>query len=155
MLSETHANDNYHLASNLLGGEQVLKRTLKGPEETHDLLVAGLPGRALHRLAEGMTVLNTTDMLEKGLGISLRTYQRSRKTPTKPLSTDQSARTWVFASILAQAIHVLGNRTSAENWLQQPAMALGQRRPIDLLVTPEGVDMVRVLLGRIEYSVYT
>jgi putative toxin-antitoxin system antitoxin component (TIGR02293 family) len=34
-------------------------------------------------------------------------------------------------------------------------MALDQRRPIDLLATPAGVQLVEDLLGRIQYGVYT
>ncbi|MFH0343200.1 MAG: antitoxin Xre/MbcA/ParS toxin-binding domain-containing protein [Chromatiales bacterium] len=36
-----------------------------------------------------------------------------------------------------------------------PAMALDQRRPIELLSSPAGVEMVEQLLGRLEYGVYT
>jgi putative toxin-antitoxin system antitoxin component (TIGR02293 family) len=149
------ANDNYTVAAGLLGGKKVLKQVLTGPAETHDLLVAGLPGRALSQLFKGMTVIKQADALENGVGISLRTYQRSQKAPAKPLSTEQSARTWVFASVLAQAMRAFGSRELAEDWLQRPALALGQKRPIDLLATHEGVDLVRTLLGRIEYGVYT
>jgi len=35
------------------------------------------------------------------------------------------------------------------------ATGLDQRRPIDLLTTPAGVELVEDFLGRIEYGVYT
>jgi putative toxin-antitoxin system antitoxin component (TIGR02293 family) len=149
------ANDNYSQAASLLGGEKILKRSVRSASEAHDLLAAGLPGKALHQLVENLTVLKPPESLEKGLGISLRTYQRSRKSPTRPLSIEQSSRTWVFASVLAHAIRALGSRKAAEDWLQRPTYALDHKRPIDLLATHEGVEMVRTLLGRIEYGVYT
>jgi len=34
-------------------------------------------------------------------------------------------------------------------------MGLNQRRPIDLLATPAGVEMVETFLERLDYGVYT
>jgi putative toxin-antitoxin system antitoxin component (TIGR02293 family) len=39
--------------------------------------------------------------------------------------------------------------------MDQPAMALNQYRPIDLLRTPVGVEAVEDVLRRMEYGVYT
>ena len=75
--------------------------------------------------------------------------------PTKLLSLEQSGRIWEFAEILARATSVLGSRQEAEGWLIRPAMALEQRRPLDLLATSEGRRMVEELLERMEYGVYT
>ena len=152
---QAFANDNYELAATLLGGEKVLKRQVSGPMEAHEALAAGLPGRALHELFGGLETIAPADALAHGVGISLRTFQRSQKAPAKRLSVEQSARAWTFATILAQAMRVFSSRRAAETWLQTPAYALNQQRPIDLLSTPEGADLVRTLLGRIEYGVYT
>src|SRR5260370_30680582 len=86
--------------------------------------------------------------------MSMRTSQRSRLAPRKPLSKEQSGRTWKFAEILAKAIEVFGSREEASAWLERPAMGLEQRRPIDLLATPAGVKLVEDFLGRLEYGVY-
>src|SRR5438067_1157876 len=53
------------------------------------------------------------------------------------------------------ASHFLEAQGEAEDWLKRPAMALDQRRPIELLATPAGIRLVEDLLGRIEYGVYT
>jgi putative toxin-antitoxin system antitoxin component (TIGR02293 family) len=81
--------------------------------------------------------------------------QRFKLAPDKKLSPEQSGRAWKFAEILAKATAVLGSQEEAEDWLRRPAMALDQRRPIDLLATPAGVQLVEDLLGRIQYGVYT
>ncbi|TIY10108.1 MAG: DUF2384 domain-containing protein, partial [Mesorhizobium sp.] len=39
-------------------------------------------------------------------------------------------------------------------WLERPAIGLDQRRPIDLLATPAGVELVEDYLERLEYGVY-
>ena len=62
---------------------------------------------------------------------------------------------WKFASILAKATEVLGSREAAERWLEQPAIGLGRKRPIDLLSTTAGAEMVEKFLGRLEYGVYS
>jgi putative toxin-antitoxin system antitoxin component (TIGR02293 family) len=93
--------------------------------------------------------------LEKAVGISLRTYQRRKDALDKPLSPEQSGRAWKFAEILGRATELFGSQGEAEAWLERPAMALEQRKPIDLLSTPAGVGSVEDHLTRLEYGVYT
>ena len=142
-------------AARLLGGERVIGRTPVTAMETHDLLVAGLPGEALNHIVGHLTVLQPTASLEKAIGISLRTFQRRKDEPSKPLSQDQSGRTWKFAEILGWAGRVFGSQEEAERWLDRPAISLNRRRPLDLLATPKGVELVEQCLGRIEHGVYT
>jgi len=49
---------------------------------------------------------------------------------------------------------VLGSQEAAERWLSTPAMALDRRRPIDLLQSSEGTELVKTLLTRMDYGVY-
>lgn len=60
-----------------------------------------------------------------------------------------------YAGILAQAATTLGSLQAAEAWMKQPALGLGGKRPVDLLCTKSGADMVAALLTRMEYGVYT
>ncbi len=139
----------------LLGGSRVLHRRLRDSLDVHEVLSRGLPRQALTHLVGKVRVLGQQAVLERGIGVSLRTSQRFKLTPDKPLSPEQSGRVWKFAEILAKATAVLGSQEEAEQWLERPAMALDQRRPIDLLATPAGAKLVETLLGRIEYGVYT
>jgi putative toxin-antitoxin system antitoxin component (TIGR02293 family) len=139
----------------LLGGRQALKRLVRSRLDAHDLLQDGLPGHALNYLVNCVPVLRVAESLEKAVGISLRTYQRRKDSLDRKLSPEQSGRTWKFAEILGQATALLGSQDAAEEWLERPAMALNQRRPIDLLSTPAGIESVEELLGRLEYGVYT
>jgi putative toxin-antitoxin system antitoxin component (TIGR02293 family) len=95
------------------------------------------------------------DALEKAVGISLRTYQRRKDAPDRKLSPAQSGRAWKFAEILGRATELFGSQSDAEAWLERPAMAFEQRKPIDLLSTPAGVASVEDHLTRLEYGVYT
>ena len=139
----------------LLGGTRVLRRTVSTALDAHDVLVGGLPGAALSHLVGRLTVLRKTDSLEKAVGMSPRTFQRRREGQEKPLNHEQSARTWKFAELLSKATEVFGTQQQAERWLEEPALALDDRRPIDLITTPAGVALVETLLRRLEYGVYT
>ncbi|NKL75587.1 type II RES/Xre toxin-antitoxin system antitoxin [Rhizobium leguminosarum] len=138
----------------LLGGSRILSRSLTNALDAHELLLHGLPATALDHLVGTLVVLGKNESLEKAVGMSLRTWQRRKDTPSKPLSQEQSGRAWKFAEILAKATDIFGSQAEAEQWLERPAVGLEQRRPIDLLGTPAGVELVEDHLDRLEYGVY-
>jgi putative toxin-antitoxin system antitoxin component (TIGR02293 family) len=138
----------------LLGGVRVLRHRLRSPLDVHEALARGLPGAALTHLIDSLGTLRDPASIEKAVGISRRTFQRRKIAPTKPLSQEQSGRTWKFAEILTKATAVLGSQEQAEQWLERPAIGLDQRRPIELLATPAGVRLVEEFLERLEYGVY-
>jgi putative toxin-antitoxin system antitoxin component (TIGR02293 family) len=141
----------------LLGGPRTLHRAVRSRLEAHDLLQEGLPGHALKHLVNYVGILRVPHhgSLEKAVGISFRTYQRRQDALDKPLSPQQSGRTWKFAEILGRATELFGSQAEAEEWMERPAVALDQRKPIDLLSTPAGVESVEDHLTRLEYAVYT
>jgi putative toxin-antitoxin system antitoxin component (TIGR02293 family) len=141
--------------SELLGGSRILTRRLTTALDAHELILRGLPASALDHLVGNLVFIGKTDSLEKAVGMSVRTYQRRKDAPSKPLSQEQSGRTWKFAEILSKATDVFGSQAEAEQWLERPAIGLDQRRPIDLLSTPAGVELVEDHLGRLEFGVYT
>jgi putative toxin-antitoxin system antitoxin component (TIGR02293 family) len=140
--------------ADLLGGTRILRRPLRNPLDAHEMLLRGLPARALAHLVDNLVVIQKTASLEKAVGMSLRTFQRRKDAPAKPLSQEQSGRTWKFAEILAKATEVFGSQEEAEQWLERPATGLDRQRPIDLLATPAGVELVEDFLQRLEYGVY-
>ena len=137
----------------LLGGYRVLKRNLGTAFDAHEMLLGGLPGDALNQLERRLQVLDAV-ALEKAVGMSLRTLQRRRADPGQPLSVDQSGRVWKFAEILAKATEVMGSQRDAEEWLNEPAIGLNGHKPLDLLTTSAGAELVETFLGQIEYGVY-
>jgi putative toxin-antitoxin system antitoxin component (TIGR02293 family) len=143
-----------HKVAELLGGVRVLGRRLRSPLDAHEMLLQGLPGQALIHLLERLVVVRRSGSLHKAIGMSLRTFQRRKDAPQEPLSREQSARTWKLAEILAQATEVFGSQEEAERWLERPAMGLERRRPIDLLATPAGAQLVSDHLRRLEHGVY-
>ena len=142
-------------AVKLLGGQSLFKRHLKTRFDAHKAILAGLPSEALVRLSENVTIIRNPQDLEKALGVSVRTVQRRKKDPTEKLSQEQGGRAWKFAEILAKATEIFGSQDEAEQFLARPAIGLDQNRPLDLLATPAGVELVETYLGRIQYGVYT
>lgn len=137
----------------VMGGERLIGR-VESDITVHDLITEGFPtGSALHFL-DRLTVVDSTDAA-KAMGVSLRTIQRlKKKGADERLSPDQSDRTWQFAEVLARATEVFGTQEAAEHWLNEPAIGLNQRRPIDLLATTIGTEAVKTYLDRMDYGVY-
>jgi putative toxin-antitoxin system antitoxin component (TIGR02293 family) len=140
-------------AADLLGGTALLKRKVRSRLDVHDVLEHGIPSGAFNFLLSRVKVLEP-DAVRKAVGLSVRTVQRRNQTPRKPLSPEQSGRAWKFAEVLAQATDVLGGQDAAEQWLNTPALAFERRRPVELLSTAVGAEMVERLLTQIDHGVY-
>lgn len=149
------ARDDLARVVELFGGEKVIRARVRNALDAHDVIRAGLPSQSLFVLFDSLVVLRWSASIENVVGITVRTWQRKKDAPSKPLSPEQSGRAWQFAEILARASDVFGSQADAERWLEQPAIAFEQRRPIDLLATPAGAELVRDHLTRLEYGVYT
>ena len=59
-----------------------------------------------------------------------------------------------FAELSSKAEDVLGTRERAVEWMLEPAMALAHRRPIELLTTSVGAQLVEDVIERMRYGVY-
>ena len=141
-------------AAGLLGGTAMLKRKIRTRLDVHEVLERGLPSSAFNYLVAHVKLLDPA-AVRKAVGLSMRTVKRLNQTPHKPLSAEQSCRAWKFAEVLARASEVFGTQEAAEEWLDRDAIGLDGRRPIELLSTAVGAEMVEHLLGRIEFGVYT
>jgi putative toxin-antitoxin system antitoxin component (TIGR02293 family) len=121
--------------------------------QTHDLVTKGLRVKLARQLMRRYTIIGEGSLLSV-LGITARTMQRRAASAHKTLDQNASDRAIRLASVTEQAIEVLGSQEAAERWLSSPAMALDRRRPIDLLQSSEGTELVKTLLTRMDYGVY-
>jgi putative toxin-antitoxin system antitoxin component (TIGR02293 family) len=121
--------------------------------EAHDLVTRGLRVALARQLIRRYTIIGEKDLLAV-LGITSRTMQRRAASSHKTLDQNASDRAIRLASVTDQAIEVLGSQEAAERWLSTPAMGLDQRKPIDLLKSSEGAELVKTLLTRMDYGVY-
>jgi putative toxin-antitoxin system antitoxin component (TIGR02293 family) len=142
------------IAYKLLGGQKTIPRRVCTSLDAHDLIIEGIPSSAMAYLVDHVGILSSGDFMDKAIGISLRTLQRRKADRKTSLSREQSSRAWRFAKILAKASYVLGSQEEAEKWMLEPAYGLDNRRPIDLLASSEGAEIVDEHLTRMEYGVY-
>lgn len=126
---------------------------LATPIDVHETLADGLPRSTMVHLVEGLSHLTQDESL-RALNVSPRTWHRFKAEPLLRLDADQSARVWNLAEVLAKAETVLGDRGDAEQWLAAPAIGLNARRPIDLMATPQGAELVKTLLDQMAHGVY-
>jgi putative toxin-antitoxin system antitoxin component (TIGR02293 family) len=120
--------------------------------DMHVQLREGFEVRSVKHLIGNLSAIPRDEVLA-ALGVSWRTIER--KARKKPLSPEQSGRVFKFAEVLAKATDVLGSQEGAEAWLSRPAVGLNQQRPIDLLATAAGVELVESFLTRLDYGVYS
>jgi putative toxin-antitoxin system antitoxin component (TIGR02293 family) len=139
----------------LLGGRRVIGAADPAdPFSAHQIIAGGLPNRAVNHLNSSLMVMGR-EAFERAIGVSARTLQRWEKQPSEKLSQEQGGRVWKFAELLTRATAVLGSQADAEKWFERPAVGLNQRRPIELLSTPAGVELVEEYLDRLAYGIYT
>ena len=136
----------------LLGVIKRFKHGLSSTLSVHELLRAGLPRRALLKAIERVSI-PVAELLPV-FGISTRTFMRLKAEPDKLLDAECSGRVWQFAQMLVKAEDIFGTNERAARWLLNPAMALENQRPIDLLTTPIGTQLVDDVIERIRHGVY-
>lgn len=141
------------IALELLGGHKVFSHAPENLLDVHRWVSHGIPSISITHLALAVEPLSS-HTLSEALGVSLRTLHRKKGAPGDTLSVAQGGRTFKFAEVVAKATVVLGSRETAVQWLTSPAIGLDQQKPIDLLATPVGTQLVEELLDRIEHGVY-
>ena len=129
-----------------------LQRDMKGLR-AHDLVTKGVSVAAAKQVMGAFQIINETQLYDV-LGISPKTMQRRSASATGTLDPNASDRALRLVSVTSQAIDVLGSQEAAERWLSSPAMGLDRRKPIALLQSTEGTEMVKTLLTRMDYGVY-
>lgn len=130
---------------------EVMATTIDLPAiDQHGLVQVGVPTEVLDKMVATFVRLVETEVLG-AVGVSSRTVQRRK---AGVLSPEHSGAMLDLIAITHKAMEVLGSREAAENWLHQPAVALDGRRPMELLSTRQGADLVKDHLTRMDYGVY-
>lgn len=142
--------------ADLLGGSATFHPPFSTALEAHETIQKGFPSKSLVVFVSYFPTIGREDTIDKVVGVSLRTLQRRKQAGANDrLSREQSGRLYKAAEVVAKAVDVFGSREAAERFLEEPATALDRERPIDLLSTPAGADLVEQHLTRLDYGVYT
>jgi putative toxin-antitoxin system antitoxin component (TIGR02293 family) len=126
---------------------------VSSPIGLHECIRLGFPRRWVVYFLEKQQLPLEESL--RALNISSRTYHRFKTQGDAPMDADQSARLWNYGEVLSKAEEVLGSREAALDWLSKRAIGLEGHRPLDLLQTLQGAEIVKTLLDRMAYGVYS
>ncbi|MFW5759752.1 MAG: antitoxin Xre/MbcA/ParS toxin-binding domain-containing protein [Cyclobacteriaceae bacterium] len=88
------------------------------------------------------------------LNINIRTMQRYKSNHSHIFKPIQSERIFELAEVVNTGDKVFDSRENFNIWLNSPSLALGNEKPIDLLDSSYGKDLVLAELHRIEHGVF-
>ena len=92
-------------------------------------------------------------MAEVILNISIKTMER--KNPTDKLDEKTSSHALEVARVMQHTYEVFEEEEKAKSWLNRENRALNGVKPVELLNTLTGINMVNDILTRIEEGVYS
>lgn len=122
-----------------------------GPLQVIELVRKGIPRSAFDVFSNKSSL--SRSRISSIIHISDRSIQRRKK--DQRLSVNSSEKLVELARLFALGEEVFENLDLFKKWIEAPSIALGGYKPIDMLDTSLGFDMVRAELLRIEHGVYS
>jgi len=133
--------------------DQLIRGMRLSLNETARLAESGLPHTAFTAVQSALGV--SAARLGQLTGIPPATLARRKKTGFTAAESDRLLR---YARTLNAALQTLGDGNdgaqATQEWLDEPALALEGRRPLDHCQTEAGAEEVRNLLGALEHGLY-
>ena len=129
----------------ILGGKQMLGRTVSNDLDLALIVRSGLPFDALESLIAPLGL--SSHSISESLAIPKETLARRKRQAR--LTADESDRVCRPARIVVVAEDVFRDRHKASRWLRRPNRALGSVTPLSLLDTDAGTCQVEAVLMRI------
>ncbi len=139
----------YIAAIKSIGAEDLLLEPINREYDIIPLIKSGLFKKNLIKLAEQMS-MSIKDMAAI-LPVSERTLKRYRSTTR--LSPELSERLLKLSDLYSKGIEILGSKDKFIKWMNIESLVIG-KKPIDIIDTLTGIQLVKDELGRIEYGVY-
>ena len=120
----------------------------ESPLKRIEMVRTGLPALVLEETAAALGISKSALMKAAGIPVSTAgAQQRSGK----PLSPEDSEKILRILRVALRAEEVFGDQDRGRAWLTSDVHALG-RRPLDLLDTQDGYELVIDELGRIVFG---
>ncbi|MBN1311069.1 MAG: DUF2384 domain-containing protein [Anaerolineae bacterium] len=135
----------------LLGGKEVIGQSIHTEMDLYELGKGGIPKKALLDLADQTKMSLRT--LSSILQISERTLQRKKDSDL--LNESVSEHVIQIAQIFSRGNEVFDSVEDFQTWIDTANKALGNRKPMELLSSRYGAQMILDELGRIEYGVFS
>lgn len=119
------------------------------PVSRHTLVSQGVSTKMLYTLLDSFKRISKPEIFAV-VGFSSKTASRRKDTA---MSLPVSDATLSLIEIKSLAESVLGSSAEAEEWLDKPALALDGYKPMALIATRAGAELVKDLLVRLDYGV--
>lgn len=133
----------------LLGGREVIGQSIRTEMDLHDLAINGLSKRVLIRLASNLDM--SIRAVSALLNITERTIQRKKENDSLDLATSEQI--LQVAEVFSRGIEVFGSEENLKEWMNSANMAMGNKKPLELLKSRYGAQMVLDVIGRIENGI--
>ncbi len=135
----------------LLGGVEVLGHEIHSEMDLFELGQTGIPKKAVVSLSQNINM--SLRSLSKVLHVAERTLQRKKDLDL--LNENISEHVLQIAEVYSQGKEVFGDMESFQAWGNTDNLALGNKKPVELLASRYGAQMVLDELGRIEHGVFS
>lgn len=110
---------------------------------------AGLTGKELNKIVKytGITAKKMASIL------SISERQISRYADEKKLKTDMSAQLIQITNLYIRGYKLFEQEEKFQGWMNSEIRGMGYERPIDLLDTAFGIELIYDELGRLEHGI--
>ncbi len=139
----------YKTIKEFLGGNELVKEPLNNQYDLISLTRKGINKKQLLIFAKNLSF--SLVEISKILPISIRTLQRYKI--NQIFNPDVSDQILLIADLYTKGIKVFGNIDKFNLWIRNQNTALSGNKPIDLLDTTIGLELIKDELGRIEHGV--
>ena len=148
-LAQTNSNVLRQGIARRIKKDGVVALAAESPLKRIDLVRAGLPALVLDETAAVLGIAKSA--LIKAAGIPVSTAGAQQRSG-KPLSSEHSEKILRVLRATRRAEEVFGDKQEGRAWLTGDVPALGGRRPLDLLDTQDGYELVMNELERIIFG---
>lgn len=144
--------EKYQISKGNLTVNEVAVKYHVEPENSFTLVKKaqdGIPASSFFDLLEVSGL--SRDELSSLLDVSFKTIQRYQK-EKKKLNALNSEQILKIISLYQKAEEVLGGVAAFDSWLRKTSHGLGGQKPLLLMQTPGGIDLIHEELTRIEFG---
>lgn len=135
----------------ILGGNKSIGKPIAGDIDLIRLSRSGIRKSSLKSLSDYLGI--SMDKMSNLLHTSHRNIQR--KEDDELLDVYKSEQAIELAQVVSKGLDIFGNKENLQQWLHSNIIALGGKKPIDLMDTTFGIRMIYRVLGRLEHGVYS
>ncbi|MCF2486724.1 antitoxin Xre/MbcA/ParS toxin-binding domain-containing protein [Dyadobacter sp. CY347] len=137
---------------NIMGGQKAFKQKIDSFLSFIEVTQQGIPISVAQTVQKKMNLSNK--QFGEMLNLSESTFQRRIKNKSV-LSPVESERVIDFSKIIAKGMDVFEDENDFNTWLNSPILALGNKKPLELLSSSIGREEVLNVLFRIEHGIYS